>query len=62
MRNKWYFLACVWVACISYLLSVIFEAGVGESNDQKKIWKEHMEILVNFENDWSDSIDANKVQ
>ena len=30
-------------------------------NDQKKIWKEHMEKLMNVENEWSDSIDASEV-
>ena len=29
--------------------------------DQKKIWKEHMEKLMNVENEWSDIIDANEV-
>ena len=29
--------------------------------DQKKIWKKHMEKLVNGENEWSDSIDSGKV-
>ena len=28
----------------------------------KKIWKEHMEKLMNLENEWSDSIDASKVE
>ena len=31
-------------------------------DDQKKIWKEHMEMLMNIENEWSDSIDASKVE
>ena len=31
-------------------------------DDRKKIWKEHMEKLMNVENEWSDSIDANKVE
>ena len=31
-------------------------------DDQKKIWKEHMEKLMNVENEWSDSIDASKVE
>ena len=31
-------------------------------DDQKKIWKEHMEKLMNFENEWSNSIDATKVE
>ena len=30
-------------------------------DDQKKIWKEHMEKLMNGENEWSDSIDGSKV-
>ena len=31
-------------------------------DDQKKMWKEHMEKLMNVENEWSDSIDASKVE
>ena len=31
-------------------------------DDQKKIWKEHMEKLMNVGNEWSDSIDAGKVE
>ena len=31
-------------------------------NNCKKIWKEHMEKLMNVENEWSDSIDASKVE
>ena len=31
-------------------------------DERKKIWKEHMEKLVNVENDWSDSIDASVVE
>ena len=31
-------------------------------DDRKKIWKEHMEKLMNVENEWSDSIDASKVE
>ena len=31
-------------------------------DDRKKIWKEHMEKLINIENEWSDSIDASKVE
>ena len=31
-------------------------------NNRKKIWKEHMEKLMNVENEWSDSIDASKVE
>ena len=30
-------------------------------DDRKKIWKKHMEKLMNVENEWSDSIDASKV-
>ena len=40
------------------------ESGAVEVSvdDQKKIWKEHMEKLMNFENEWSDSIDTSKVK
>ena len=31
-------------------------------DDRKKIWKEHMEKLMNVENEWSDSIDVSKVE
>ena len=31
-------------------------------DDRKKIWKEHMEKLMNHENEWSDSIDASEVE
>ena len=31
-------------------------------DDRKKIWKEHTEKLMNVENEWSDSIDASKVE
>ena len=31
-------------------------------DDRKKIWKEHMEKLMNVENEWSDSTDASKVE
>ena len=31
-------------------------------NDRNKIWKEHMEKLMNTENEWRDSIDASKVE
>ena len=31
-------------------------------DDRKKSWKEHMEKLMNVENAWSDSIDANKIE
>ena len=30
-------------------------------DDRKKIWKEHIEKLMNVENEWCDSIDASKV-
>ena len=30
-------------------------------DNRRKIWKEHMEKLMNVENEWSDSIDASKV-
>ena len=32
------------------------------ADDRKKIWKEHMEKLMNVENEWSDSIDVSKVE
>ena len=31
-------------------------------DNQKKIWKDHMEKLMNSENEWSDSIGAIKVE
>ena len=31
-------------------------------DDRKKIWKEHMEKLKNVENEWSNSIDASKLE
>ena len=31
-------------------------------DDRKKIWKEHMEKLMNVENEWNDSNDASKVE
>ena len=31
-------------------------------DDRNKIWKEHMEKLMNVENEWSDSFDASKVE
>ena len=31
-------------------------------DDRKKIWKEHMEKLMNVENEWSDIIDASEVE
>ena len=40
------------------------ESGVVKVSvdDRKKIWKEHMEKLMNVENEWSDGIDASKVE
>ena len=40
------------------------ESGVMKESmdDQKKIWNEHIKMLKNAENEWSDSIDANKVE
>ena len=40
------------------------ESGVVKVNldDGKKIWKEHMEKMMNVKNEWSDSIDASKVK
>ena len=31
-------------------------------DDRKKIWKEHMEKLMNVQNEWSNSIDTSKVE
>ena len=31
-------------------------------DDQKRIWKEHLEKLMNAENEWTDSINAGKVE
>ena len=31
-------------------------------DDRKKVWMEHMEKLMNFQNEWSDSTDASKVE
>ena len=31
-------------------------------DNRKQIWKEHMEKLMNVENEWSDSIDASNVE
>ena len=31
-------------------------------DDRKKTWKEHLEKLINVENEWSNSIDASKVE
>ena len=37
--------------------------GVNVSvDDRKKIWKKHMEKLINVENEWSDRIDASNVE
>ena len=40
------------------------ESGVMKVSvdDRKKIWKEHMEKLMNVENEWSDSFDVSKVE
>ena len=40
------------------------ESGAMKVNvdGQKTIWKEHMEKLMNVENEWSDSIEASKVE
>ena len=40
------------------------ESGAVKVNvdDRKKIWKEHMENLMNVENEWSDSIGASKAE
>ena len=40
------------------------ESGVVKISvdDRKKIWKEYMEKLMNVEKEWSDSIDAIKVE
>ena len=32
------------------------------TDDRRKIWKEHMEMLINVKNEWSESIDASKVE
>ena len=52
------------VACIFYLLSVIFQtvAVKVRVDDRKKIWKKQVKKLMNIENEWSDSIDASKVE
>ena len=50
----WGEVRCCWVGEIkneSWVVKVSVE-------DQQKIWKEHMEKLMNVENEWSDSIDA----
>ena len=31
-------------------------------DDRKKIWKEHMEKLINVANEWSDSVNGSKVE
>ena len=31
-------------------------------DDQKKVWKKHVEKLMNIENRWSDSVDASMVK
>ena len=31
-------------------------------DDRKKIWKKQVKKLMNIENEWSDSIDASKVE
>ena len=31
-------------------------------DDRKKTWKEHLEKLINVENEWSNSTDASKVE
>ena len=31
-------------------------------DDRNEIWKEHMETLMNVENEWNDSTDASKVE
>ena len=40
------------------------ESGAVKVNvdDRKKIWKDHIEKLMNVENEWSDSTDAKKVE
>ena len=45
-----------WVSCLKDESEVV-KVSV---DDRKKIWKEHMEELINVENKWSDSIDASK--
>ena len=52
------------VACIFYLLTVIFQtvAVKVRVDDRKKIWKKQVKKLMNIENEWSDSIDASKVE
>ena len=48
------------VAGVSYLKDESGALNVSV-DDQKKIWKERMEKLKNVGNEWSDSIDAIKV-
>ena len=43
------------------LLGLVVGAVKVSVDDQKKIWKEHTKKLINVENEWSDSIDASKV-
>ena len=52
------------VTCIFYLLTVIFQtvAVKVRVDDRKKIWKKQVKKLMNIENEWSDSIDASKVE
>ena len=38
------------------------EAVKVSTDDRKKIWNEHMEKLINIDNEWSDSVDASKVE
>ena len=48
----------VWVSCLED------ESGAVKVSvdDRKKFWKEHMGKLMNVENEWSDSIDATKIE
>ena len=39
-----------------------FRAVKVSVDDRKKIWKEHMDKLMNVENEWSHSIDASKAE
>ena len=43
-------------------LVVLNKWGSESVDNQKKIWKEHMEKLMNVENEQSDRIDASKVE
>ena len=49
------------VAEVSFLKDKSVAVKVSR-DDQKKISKEHVEKLMNVENEWSDSIDASKVE